>query len=157
MLSRNNPPLLVDDIFFKIEERTIVFLWKGVKCFSGDVRKPFRTVPAGIGHLRPIFNFFGIQKKHCFQWYTFGQNLLSTDDLKFMKTTIVKRNFQSTVILNSIFRFSPLHFNDRFHDFWHAINEILSVFNLPCVPKSSNAFFHMCLVRLCLAFFPTTL
>jgi len=25
------------------------------------------------------------------------------------------------LILNSIFRFSPLRFNDRFHDFWYAI------------------------------------
>ena len=37
--------------------------------------------------------------------------------------------------MNSVFRFSPLSFNDRFHDFWHAINELLSVFNRPCVPN----------------------
>ena len=128
-------PPLVDDIFFKIDERIIIFLWKGVKCFSGGVRKPFRTVPAGSGRLRPIFNFFWNTKKALFQWYTFGQNRNSKNDLKFTKTTIVKRNLQFTVILNSIFRFSPLHFNDRFHDFWHAIDELLSVFNRPCVPN----------------------
>eukprot|EP00493_Phyllostaurus_siculus_P025071 UN25415 len=55
-------PLLVDDIFFKIHERTIIFLWKAVKCFCGGVRKPSRTVPAGSGHLRPIFIFFPFQK-----------------------------------------------------------------------------------------------
>ena len=72
-------PLLVDDIFFKIDERIIIFLWKGVKCLCGGVRNPSRTIPDGSGHLRPNFNFFSISKKALFLWYTFGQNHHSTD------------------------------------------------------------------------------
>ena len=38
-------------------------------------------------------------------------------------------------ILNSIFCFSSLCFNDCFHDFWHAINELMSGLDRPCVPN----------------------
>ena len=91
------PPLLVDDIFLKIDQRTIIFLWKGVKCFCGGVRKPFRTIPDGSGHPRPIFTFFSISKKALFLWYTFSQNHHSTDDLKFTKITIIKWDFKTTL------------------------------------------------------------
>ena len=76
-------PLLVDDIFFKIDERTIIFLWKGVKCFCGGVRKPSRTVPDGSGHLRPIFKFFSISKKALFLWYTFRLKIAIFESCEF--------------------------------------------------------------------------
>ena len=72
-------PLLVDDIFLKIDQRTIIFLWKGVKCFCWGVQNGFRTIPAASGHPRPNFIFFCLpKKKTLFQWYTFGQNLKVT-------------------------------------------------------------------------------
>ena len=55
-------PLLVGDIFFKIDERSMILLWKGVKCFCCDVSKRFRTLPADFGHPRPISNFLSFQK-----------------------------------------------------------------------------------------------
>ena len=86
---------MVDDIFLKIDKRTIIFLWKGVKCFSGGVRKPFQTIPDGSGRFLIFLN--SKKKKKTFQWYTFGQDRNSTNGLKFTKTTIVKRNFQFTL------------------------------------------------------------
>ena len=53
-------PLLVDDIFFKIDERTIIFLWKGVKCFCDGVRKSSRTVPATSGRISIFFQTLSI-------------------------------------------------------------------------------------------------
>ena len=39
------------------------------------------------------------------------------------------------LILNAIYRFFLLRFNDRFHEFWYAIDELLSVFIWPCIPN----------------------
>ena len=87
VLSGNNPPLLVGHIFFKIDDRSIIFLWKGVKCFCWGVPNRFRTLPADSGYPRLIFKNFSISKKAVFLWYTFGQNPHSTDDLKLVKIT----------------------------------------------------------------------
>ena len=69
-------PLLVGNIFFKIDERSMILLWKGVKCFCSDVPKQFRTLLADFGHPLPIFNFFVISKKNFFGH--FGGILLVT-------------------------------------------------------------------------------
>ena len=76
-------PLLVGDIFFKIDERSMILLWKGVKCFCCDVPKRFRTLPADFGHPRPIFNFFVISKKALFRWYTFGLRISIFESCEF--------------------------------------------------------------------------
>ena len=76
----------------------------------------FRTPPAE-------FHFFSLPKKTLFQWYTFGQNPHTTDDL---------RGFLS----NSIFCLPPpLRFNYGFHNFWHSINWLLSFSDRSCVPN----------------------
>ena len=49
VLSGNNQPLLVGDIFFKIDKRSIIILWKGVKCFCWGVQNEFKTIPADFG------------------------------------------------------------------------------------------------------------
>ena len=66
---------MVGDIFFKIDERSMILLCKDVKCFFCDVPKRFRTLPADFGHPRPIFNFFVISKKKHF----FGGILLASE------------------------------------------------------------------------------
>ena len=75
----------------------------------------FRTLPAEFQ------NFF-LPKKTLFQWYTFGQNPHTTDDL---------RGFLSKFNILS----SPLRFNYGFHNFWHSINWLLSFSDRSCVPN----------------------
>ena len=76
-------PLSLANIFFKIDERTKIFLWKGVKCFCSDVQNPSVTVPDDFGHLRPIFNFFVISKKALFRWYTFALRISIFESCEF--------------------------------------------------------------------------
>ena len=85
--------LSLANIFFKIDERTKIFLWKGVKYFCSDVQNPSGIVPADFGHPRPIFNFFCLSKKVIFLWYTFDQNTHSLDNLKLTQITIVQGDF----------------------------------------------------------------
>ena len=95
-----------------------------------------KAIPDNSGRFRPPpadFHFFSISKKALFLWYTFSQNHHSTDDLKCTNIAIVKWNFKLNTEFN--ISFSPLRFNDRFHHFLHAINELLSVLNRPCVPN----------------------
>ena len=88
--------LSLANIFFKIDQRTKIFLWKGVKCFCSDVQNPSGIVPADFGHPRPICNFFSFSKKVVFGWYTFCQNTNNLDDLKSTKITIVQGDFRIT-------------------------------------------------------------
>ena len=75
----------------------------------------FRTLPAE-------FQIFTLPKKTLFQWYTFGQNPHTTDNL---------RGFLSKFNILS----SPFRFNYGFHNFWHSINWLLSFSDRSCVPN----------------------
>ena len=74
---------------------------------------PFRPVPDTSGRISKIFPS---RKKTIFQWYTFGQNPHTTDNL---------RGFLSKFNILS----SPRRFNYGFHNFWHSINWLLSFFD----------------------------
>ena len=80
---------------------------------------PFRPVPDTSGRISKIFS---LPKKTLFQWYTFGQNPHTTDNL---------RGFLSKFNILS----SPLRFNYGFHNFWHSINWLLSFSDRSCVPN----------------------
>ena len=106
-----------------------------------------KVIPDSSGR----FSIFSISKKALF----FG--------ILWIKTTIVQMienlrklpllNGILNGILNSILRFSPLRFNYRFHDFWHAINELWSVLNRPCVPNMLERILPRVHCSLMVAFF----
>ena len=73
VLSRNNHPLLVGDIFSKSMKEA----WF---CY-GKVSNVY--VVADFGHPRPIFNFFVISKKALFRWYTFGLRIFIFESCAF--------------------------------------------------------------------------
>ena len=96
----------------------------------------FRPDTATSGRIRPPpadFQFFLFQNKHFFCGILLVKITIVQMIWNLRKSPLI--NGILSWIINSILRFSPLSFNDRFHDFWHAINELLTVFNRPCVPN----------------------
>ena len=108
--------LLVGDIFFKIDERSMILLWKGVKCFCCDAPKRFRILPTDFGHPQSISNSFCHLKKALFRWYTFGHIPHSTDgfDSYFILSKISKINFPLQIknMSKIVVKFTTLKYGD---------------------------------------------
>ena len=97
---------------------------------------PFRPVPDTSGR---ISKFFPFRKKTLFQWYTFGQNPHTTDNLRgFLSKFDISSSPFASIMASIIFGIRSI-------GFW--VSPIGLVFQ-----TWLSAFFHMCMVRLWHAF-----